>query len=163
MISGTPTATGTYTGTVDAGNCLTPDATQNFSITITNTYAAWASQEGLTGDSAAQSATLEPDGLTNLFKYALGLNPFTNYNPGASALPSVQIENISGDKYLTLTFDGAATDVTYAVQAADSPAGPWSSVATYSGYPSLGTVTVQDTQPVTASPSRYMRLQITEP
>ncbi|MFO1529957.1 MAG: hypothetical protein U1F77_09570 [Kiritimatiellia bacterium] len=35
MISGTPTATGTFTGTITAANGTTPNATQAFSIVIT--------------------------------------------------------------------------------------------------------------------------------
>ena len=34
MISGSPTTAGTYTGTVTASNGTSPDATQDFSITI---------------------------------------------------------------------------------------------------------------------------------
>ena len=37
VISGTPTLAGTYTGTVTASNGTQPDATQNFSITVTST------------------------------------------------------------------------------------------------------------------------------
>ncbi|MFO1489526.1 MAG: putative Ig domain-containing protein [Kiritimatiellia bacterium] len=35
VISGTPTTTGTFTGTITAANGTTPDATQAFSIVIT--------------------------------------------------------------------------------------------------------------------------------
>jgi hypothetical protein len=127
------------------------------------TYAVWANAIGLTDASADQSAVLQPDGMTNLFKYALGLDPTVSYNPGAPELPAVQIKNMSGSDYLTLTFTGMMTDVTYTVQASDGTSGPWMPVATYGGFPPPGTVTVQDTQPISASPTRYMRLQVSSP
>ena len=158
MISGTPTTPGTYTGVITATNGVSPAATQNFSITIYMTYASWAAAEGLTGNNAQQSAVLTADGLTNLFKYSLGLRPFTVYNPGNSSLPAVKLD-ITG-KYLTLTFTGVATDVTYKVQASSNLSGPWTTLNTFSGPPAPGTVTVQDTQTTSAASQRYMRLVV---
>jgi lysophospholipase L1-like esterase len=163
LISGTPTAPGTYTGTITASNSAARDNAQNFTITVTNTFTAWASQHGLTDDDAQPSAALEPDGLTNLLKYALGLDPAITYNPGATGVPLVQTVCESGVQYLSLSFDGSATDVTYTIEAADRATGPWSQVASYSGYPAPGAVTVKDSQPIAASPSRFMRLEISQP
>jgi hypothetical protein len=162
-LSGTPSAPGAYTGTVTASNGVSPVATQNFSIVISNTYTFWAtSQEGLTGNQALQTAVVSPDGITNLMKYALGLNPFVTYNPGNPNLPVVRVQDFSGTKYLTLTFTGVATDVTYTVQASSDLTGAWSNVYTYNGVPAPGTVVVQDTQPIpTTNPTkRFMRLQV---
>jgi hypothetical protein len=162
VISGTPTQTGVFTGTVTASNTVSPAATQNFSITIGSTYSNWVSQYGLTGNQALQTAIVSPDGLTNLTKYALGLDPFTTYNPGSAGLPEVKIQNISGTNYLTLTFTGAATDVTYTVQGSSDLTGAWSSDYTYKGVPAPGTITVQDSQPIpTTNPTeRFMRLLV---
>lgn len=165
-ISGSPQATGTFTGTVAAVYGPVVGATQNFSITVTVTYpnySSWAASNGLFGPTAVQTAALKPDKIANLLKYALGLNPGTAYNPGSVLLPVVQMRNVSGANYLTLSFSGFATDVTYNVQSSNSPAGPWSSVATFNGPSALSLVTVQDTQPVSASKTRYMRLQVTSP
>ena len=163
VISGTPTTPGVYTGTIQASNGVNPAATQNFSITVYSTYAYWVSLYGLTGNQALQTAVVSPDGIVNLTKYALGLNPFTTYNPGSASLPVVQIQNISGTNYLTLTFTGRATDVTYKVQATSNLTGTWSTIYTSSGVPPPGTITVQDSQAVSASLTRYMRLIVTDP
>jgi hypothetical protein len=164
VISGTPTTPGLYTGMIQASNGVNPVATQNFSITVNSTYAYWVSEYGLTGNQALQTAVLSPDKLTNLFKYALGLNPFTTYNPDSATLPAVQLQKFSGVEYLTLTFTGVATDVTYKVQATSNLSAGWTTIQTFpSGGTAPGTVTVQDTQAMTASPQRYMRLYVTNP
>ena len=161
LLSGTPTATGSYSGVVTASNGVSPAATQNLTINIYSTYNSWVAQEGLTGNQALQTAIVSPDGITNLMKYALGLNPFTTYNPGSAGLPVVKTQNFSGTNYLTLGFTGVAADVTYTVQASSNLTGPWSTIYTYSGPPPPGTVTVQDTQPESASPNRFMHLIVT--
>jgi hypothetical protein len=164
-LTGTPTTPGTFTGTVTASNGVGTAASQPFSITIYNTYSSWAASNGLTGNNALQTAVLEPDGLNNLYKYALGLNPFQIYNPGSAGLPVVQIVNVSGTDYLEFSFDGVATDVTYTVQATNNLTGTWTTVATFpsGGGPPPGQQTVQDTQPITASSQRLMRLYMTNP
>ena len=124
-------------------------------LTVTGsgtTFSSWATQEGLFGNNALPTAIISHDRLNNLYKYALGLNPFTLYNPGNASLPVVQLANVSGTEYLTLSFDGVATDVTYKVQATSDFNAGWTTIKTYSsGGSAPGAVTVQDTQPVTAS------------
>jgi len=128
------------------------------------TFASWATQQGLSGANATQTAIVSPDGLTNLYKYALGLSPSTVYSPGSAGIPVVQQQNVSGNNYLTLTFTGVATDVTYKVQASNDLVN-WTTIYAYpsGGATGPGTVTVQDTQPMTASPARYLQLLITSP
>jgi len=118
----------------------------------------------LTGANALQTAIVSPDGLTNLFKYALGLNPFVAYNPGNASLPVVAEKNISGTNYLTLTFTGVATDVTYTVQAT-SDLVTWSNIYSSTAGVAPGTITVQDTQAITTPPpsKRMLRLVVTSP
>ncbi|MCA0455174.1 MAG: Ig domain-containing protein [Chloroflexi bacterium] len=61
LLSGTPTTPGTYTGTVTATNGFAPDATQNFSITITAasvvTVAPSSLPDGVVGTAYAQTIT----------------------------------------------------------------------------------------------------------
>jgi len=161
-ITGTPTAAGIYTGTVTATNGLAPDATQAFTITVGTSYTAWVGLQGLTGNQALPTAVVSPDGMTNLMKYAQGLNPFTTYNPGTASLPVVQAQNYSGVNYLSLTFTGVATDVTYTVQASSDLTGTWSTVYASTPGTAPGTVVVQDTQAVGVSPQRYMRLIVSQ-
>jgi len=160
LLSGTPTTPGTYTGSVAATNGIMPGATLGFNITIYADYAYWVSEYGLTGNQALPTAIVSPDGIKNQMKYALGMNPHTTYSPGSTSLPVVKIENIAGTNYLTLTFTGGATDVTYTVQATSNLLGSWSTIYTYKGVPPPGTLTVRDSQAVSASPNRYMRLMI---
>jgi hypothetical protein len=161
-LSGTPNSPGTFSGTVTASNGVSPAATQNFDITIANTYSFWTSQEGLSGNQALPTTVVSPDGITNLMKYALGLNPFTIYNPGSAGLPYVQIQKFSGTPYLTLTFNGIATDVTYAVQATSNLSSGWTTIYSSTAGQAPGTMTVQDTQPESSSATRYMRLQVSQ-
>lgn len=126
------------------------------------TYNSWAAAAGLSGNAALPTAIVSHDGLTNLFKYALGLNPFTTYS--TSSLPAVEKTDFSGTQYLTLKFTGVAADVTYSVQVTSdlSSAANWKTIYTYKNSPAPGTVTVKDTQPVSDSPQRFMRLVITQ-
>ena len=113
---------------------------------------------------AADGANPSKDGISNLMKYALGLNPNLNYYAtGTGGLPTVQRQAVGGAQYLAMTFTGAATDVTYRVQATGVLNGAWTTLATYSGAGAVGTFTVQDSQPVSASTARFMRLQVTGP
>ena len=177
-IQGATSATYTRTGVSSSDNGSTysalvtwgGDGSQTSSaatLTVSGsgtTYSSWTTQEGLTGNNALATAIVSHDGLTNLFKYALGLSPFTTYNPGNASLPVVQITNIYGTDYLTLSFDGVATDVTYKVQATSDFNAGWTTIRNYSsGGSAPGNVTVQDTQPITASSRRYMRLYMTSP
>ena len=133
-----------------------------------NVYAFWTSVSGLSGTAAQQSTVLQPDGLTNLLKYACGLNPALSYNPSATGVPAVQVQNLSGKPYLTLTFTGVATDVTYTVQATSDPSLPssqWTKLYTFpsGGTAPPGTVTVPDTEPITGLKPRFLRLQVSSP
>ena len=79
---------------------------------------------------AADTACPAGDGIPNLLKYALNMAPAT---PGT--LPQPQLKDYSGASHLSLTFqrDPSKTDLTYEVQAADSPAGPWTTLASSVG------------------------------
>ena len=113
---------------------------------------------------ASDAANPARDGISNLLKYALGLNPTVNcYAAGGAMLPGVQRQTAGGAQYLALTFTGTATDVVYNVQASSMPGGAWTTLATYSGAGAVGTFTVQDSKPVGATAARFMRLQVTGP
>ncbi len=117
-------------------------------------------------DANGASDTADPahDGINNLCKYALGLDPTANYYAsGKAGLPVVQTVTNGGSQYLALTFTGAATDITYAVQAASVLTGPWITLATFGGTAAVGIFTVPDNQPVGTSSKRFLRLQVTGP
>ncbi len=170
-ITGTPTGFGSFSPSISATNLAgSASATLALSIASSQTpYQAWKSTQFSAGQLAnpaisGDNATPANDGIPNLLKYSLGLLALQSYNPGAAGLPSVQIQNVSGTNYLTLTFHGTATDVTYIVQATGNLSGVWTTIQTFqSGGSAPGTVTVQDTQPISAASSRYMRLRVTTP
>ncbi len=96
------------------------------------TFAVWQSQHftaaqisdpSISGDAADPSG----DGLCNLLKYALGLDPG---EPSASGRPAARFVDVGGSTYLALSFRhaNAATDLTYTVEMSSNPAtGAWSS------------------------------------
>ncbi len=79
-----------------------------------------------TGD-AADMANPIGDGIPNLMKYALNLNPLQT-----CALPAPELITHDGQRHLRFTFNRYHTriDLIYEVQVADNPAGPWSTIAT---------------------------------
>lgn len=176
VLSGTPTTPGVYSGIqVTASNGTAPDATQTFSITVTNTFNNYATSNGLTGGNAAPTADADFDGLSNLLEYAL--NQPSNANTLA---PAVTLKNYSGTNYLSIQFTRVplATDVSYIVEASPDLAS-WTTVGSSTGGAALTgagvvsdsggnaplTVEVRDTvapNPTTA-PQRFLRLRVTQP
>lgn len=76
---------------------------------------------------AADMANPSKDGIPNLMKYAVGADPAQTSTP-----PPITVQDHSGERYLSITFsrNPEAIDLTYEVEAADSPVGPWTIVAT---------------------------------
>jgi hypothetical protein len=126
-----------------------------------NSYFGNPSNVGAGADSASPAG----DGVPNLLKYALGLNP-TNVATAAQ-LPFGNIQNYNGTNYLTLTVNRAAEppDVTYIVEVAGDLTSGW-----LSGPPNTVTLTntltqlvVRDNTPVPAATARFIRLRVTNP
>lgn len=123
---------------------------------------------------AADLAIPRGDGIPNLIKYALGMDPTLP----ASPLPMIEDAEYDGSAHLRYRFtrDPAKNDITYTVEAADSPAGPWSGIATSvkgrvtagPGFVSetaaaggLRIVEVRDPVSIPSAPHRFLRLRIT--
>jgi len=117
------------------------------------------------GPTALDTANPTGDGISNLMKYALGMDPHV---PSRSGLPVSSIA--SGT--LALSFNRAciASDVTYRVEACADLVS-WSEVWNSTGVPITGgtgavqSVTVPDTVPVASAPGlkRFLRLKVTRP
>ncbi len=101
------------------------------------------------------------DGLANLLKYALNLDPNQAYSAADAGLALGQA-TVSGQDYLTYTFTGTAADVTYIVEATSGLGEPWTTIYSHSGS-APGTVTVNDTQPLSPPPNASSRLRVTTP
>jgi hypothetical protein len=112
----------------------------------------------------ANTATPVGDGVPNLMKYALGLNPTTAVT--YAQLPVGSIQPNGGTNYLTLTVNRAAdpSDVTYNVEVSGDlqtwSFGPPFTV-TLTNIPSQ--LDVRDNTPVTGATARFIRLQTTNP
>jgi hypothetical protein len=113
----------------------------------------------------ANGASPAGDGVPNLIKYALGLNP--SLPVAAAQLPAGGIQPSGGTNYLTLTVNRAAqpSDITYIVEVASNLLGGW-----VSGPPNTVTLTntatqlmVRDNTPVPATTERFIRLRVTNP
>jgi hypothetical protein len=137
-------------------------------------FGAEANNPAIAGDLANPAG----DGIVNLLKYALGLNPtvscYSVSNP--IPLPSAQPQPVNETNYLTYTFawNTSAADVTYTVWAASDLSGLWAAIDPFNPVnqlgvsnnfpvPGLQTITVKDTQPMSDSVSRFMRLHVVVP
>ena len=165
LISGTPNVSGTFALGISASNIAgTGTATLTLSLFPTG-YQAWQSLV-FTPDQLANSSisgdTANPvgDGISNLMKYALGMNPNVPYSWTASQIPYAGVTTVGPNQYLTLTFTGTAIDVTYSVQANSDLTGTWTTL--YSSPPGIapGIQTVSDTVPITSGTKRFIRLQV---
>ena len=61
LLSGTPTATGTFTITITAANGVTPDATQSFTLTVLGFHITTTSlPDGVAGQAYSQQLSPSP-------------------------------------------------------------------------------------------------------
>ncbi len=105
------------------------------------------------------------DGVANLIKYALGLDPHTPAAAGDLAVEEVR--EIDGERYLTLTFTrpDSIDDIAYTVQGSDDLAG-WPDEAvrvdalTESHGDGTTTYVYRDGQPLGDAERRFLRLNV---
>lgn len=112
---------------------------------------------------------LAGDGITNLMKYALNLNPWM---PATGSLPIPGTVTVSNVKYLTLAYTQttAATDISYIVEVSGDLR-TWNSGTNYTSLVSetntsgaaTQTATVRDQIPLTGTSRRFIRLKVTGP
>jgi len=142
-------------------------------IQVQMPYAAWQSQmfsQAQLGNSSISGDTATPagDGIPNLMKYALDLNPWTD---GVGGLPALLIITTGSGNYPVFTYTRpiSATDITYTVQVS-TDVQSWFSGPGYTMPPSATnnsdgvteSVTVQAVAPVSSkTPKRFIRLQVT--
>lgn len=164
LLSG-PATTGSWTfevGAVNEEGSATPKTIRL--VAYASPAELWQGEyfEDLDPALAAWDASASGDSITNLMKYALGMNPSM---PGTAGLPTVSLTKHDGQSYLTLVIDKnpAATDVTYIPQIASTLAPD----AWHSGPGHLVVVEesperliVRDSQPMSNSARRFMRLLV---
>jgi hypothetical protein len=138
-------------------------------ILVKSQFAAWRAQKFITpelddwsfsGD-AGQPAK---DGISNLIKYALGLDPKT---PSVSGLPVIGKIPLNGKTYLTLTFTKlrSLADIAYDVQVSGNlqtwQSGPSHTVRVDDG--TTDTAVYRDLTAIEDEPQRFIRLDIERP
>jgi hypothetical protein len=131
-------------------------------------------------NAAVTAATANPsgDGIVNVVKYALALEPLQN---STASLPVSQTQTTGTTGYLSLRFTHAATasDVTCTVQVS-SALGTWDDGSRYGGSGDITantyttqvsrtnsngieTIVVRDNTAMNSVPRRFMRLRVTQP
>ena len=155
---GTAAQAATFTPT-DTTNYATASLTVN--VTTVTKFDAWASGYGLTGAAALTTADSDGDGIPNLVKYALGLNPtVANANP-------VQVSQVAvnGSTYLQLSVvrNPLVTNVTIEGLSAGAltDTNSWSTGTTVNVTNTSSVFTVRDSLPMENNARRFLRLRFT--
>jgi hypothetical protein len=164
MVDGDKTVVLTLSNST-AYNIATPASA---TVTIHDTpFNAWLLAEfGTNANNPAISGDLadpEGDGIVNLLKYALDMNPTV---PSVQGLPTSRIDPACDCLTLTYTEVLSAIDLTYSAEAASGPGGPWSTngitstVITNNGV--TQTIKASDAaNPLTVASQRFMHLKVT--
>ena len=173
LISGKPTQTGPSSVTISASNG-SGTGTGTLAITTQAPYAAWQSQYFTRAEQANSSisgllATPAGDGITNLMKYALNLNPKTD---GVAGLPVESMTAAGGQSYLTLTYTRvmSANDITYTVEVTgdlqtwvSGPGNTATASVTNNTDGKTQTIVAQDITPMSSASKRFIHLKVTSP
>jgi uncharacterized repeat protein (TIGR01451 family) len=114
---------------------------------------------GTTGDSgvAADTAIATSDGMPNLLKYALGLDPLV---PAANPIFG---DVSTGYLRLTVPRNSNATDVTFLVEITTDLTASWTTNGTTVDQNTPTLLQVHDDTPVSSSAAGFIRLRITRP
>ena len=164
MVSVSSTASASVTNSVAVSgggetNTANDTATDPTAITALTPSQSWRYQYfGTTANSgnAADTANPSGDGLPNLLKYALGLNPTV------PAVTTVTADASTGYLRLTVPKNANATDITYTVQVSGDLTDPasWTTNGTTMDTNSSTTLVVHDDTAVAGTAQRFMRLMI---
>lgn len=115
---------------------------------------------GTTTNTAAAADTANPmgDGMANLLKYALGLDPLVPAdNP-------VVVDISTGFLRLTSPKNPSATDVTFSVEVTDDlTASSWTTNGTTVDVNTTTLLQVHDNTPVSSASNRFIRLHVSRP
>jgi endonuclease G len=117
---------------------------------------AWYGTTNNSGN-AADSYVNTSDGMPNLIKYALGLNPLV---PTANP---VVVDTSTGFLRLTSPKNPNATDVTFIVEAADDVLGPWTTSGTTMDQNTSTLLQVNRNMPVSSANKGFIRLRVSRP
>lgn len=123
VLTVTPSALGNWSFAVSIANNDSDEAPYNWSVSGTadkETLSAWAASYSLSGSDALWDAAPGGDGVPNLLKHAMALEPLS---PSAGMLPSVSVEN--GNLVLSFRKSKTASAMAYMVQSSADLSGVW--------------------------------------
>jgi uncharacterized repeat protein (TIGR03803 family) len=174
LISGVATASGATSAIISASNAGGVGSAALSIVIAPMSFSSWQNiwftsaqlaNSAITGDTATPGG----DGIPNLLKYALNLNPMAN---GVGGLPQASMISSGGNKYLTLSYTQviSATDITY-IPEVSGDMHTWNSGVLYVAPVSVTpnacgvteTVVVQDLTPAGTGTPRFIRLKVTGP
>jgi uncharacterized repeat protein (TIGR03803 family) len=172
LISGTPTQTGTFTASITANNPTGTD-TKPLTISILHPLDFWKNQtfssaelsdETVSGDMACPAG----DGIPNLMKYALNLEP---KSCGTGGLPKATPLLTGSGSFLSIAYTRvlSATELLYTIEVSDDLQ-TWNSGPGYTtpiqvtNDPGGQTQSVveQDLKPMDGASHRFIRLKVTK-
>jgi uncharacterized repeat protein (TIGR01451 family) len=155
---------------------LLPGTTYHFRLAATNVLGATSGQDqvfttlapveawrlqwfGTTANdgAAADNCITTSDGMPNLVKYALGLNPLVATNNPVAA------DIRTGYLRLTLSKNPQATDVSFVVQVKSDLTADWTTNGTTIDANTATLLQVHDNLPVASSPGSFIRLRVSRP
>ncbi|PAW76234.1 MAG: hypothetical protein B9S32_16020 [Verrucomicrobia bacterium Tous-C9LFEB] len=160
----------TSTASIPSGTFTTSVPSYSMQVMIIpSQFSAWREQKftptqlsdwSISGDTAQPAH----DGVPNLAKYALGLDPNT---PATTGLPVIGKVALNGKSYLTLTYTRppGLADIVYTVQVSGDLQ-TWSSGASAVVRVDDGTtntIVYRDLTPVSDASQRFMRLSVARP
>jgi hypothetical protein len=165
------TSAKTVTASVNTSANYNLGVSQRDTVTLKDrSYATWKAMNlaGLSTADQADKASPAQDGIPNLLKFALKLDPAL---PSVSGLPKPVLASISGKTYQTLTYTRVhgATDISYIVEVSNDLVNWYSGPAftveatVNSNDDGTDTVTTQELTPASQGVCRFMRLKVTNP
>ncbi len=169
LISGTPTLAGTSTVTLSAANAGgTGTTTLTLTVSVStggaNTFSAWVVAHQLPAGADGPAATPSGDGVANLLKFAMGLDPKV---ASPTSLVAAAMDTRSGQKYAGIAFSHAK-NVTgiHLILESSSDLQTWREVsATMEKVSDLDAtrewVRFLNNAPVGAESARFYRLKVT--
>jgi len=150
----------TYHYALVATNSVGSAQGADLSFTTWTALQAWRQQWFGTTDnsgSAADTYVGSGDGLSNLMKYALGLNPLVfNSNPITFSLSGNSLT-------MTVPRSSSSTGITYFLESTEDLTGVWSSSSVVIDLNAPTLLKGHDINPVSGTSRRFMRLRVTQP
>jgi hypothetical protein len=145
-------------GDANAANNTAADPTTIIALTPIQSWRLHYFGATNNSDAAADTANATGDGMPNLLKYALGLDPLV-------PVPNPVVVDIStGFLRLTLPRNPSATDITFSVEVTDDMTAPsWTTNGTTVDVDTSTLLQVHDNTPVSSASMQFIRLRVTRP